>query len=193
MIPGMIRCSAVQLRQSESGANRADFTYFNAAVGRIAKPQLSLEGRAREPFLTWMFGRIIAVRNDHALVAWDPETGETAVLVTHLAPPLIALRTDADRELILYCAGYREQAVGVVQRHPHGWTHHRVAYSGAPIVDVDLGEEGDRLLGVSQDRCLRIVDGSPCNVLAQTGWESRREIAPVGGRPQRCAIGRGEV
>src|SRR4051812_8677379 len=47
MIPGMIRCSAVQLRQSESGANRADFTYFNAAVGRIAKPQFSLGGMAQ--------------------------------------------------------------------------------------------------------------------------------------------------
>jgi hypothetical protein len=39
MIPGMIRCSAVQLRQSKSGAKRADFTYFNAAAERIAKRQ----------------------------------------------------------------------------------------------------------------------------------------------------------
>src|SRR5512142_2136682 len=35
----MIRCSAVQLRQSESRAKRADFTYFDAAARRIAKPQ----------------------------------------------------------------------------------------------------------------------------------------------------------
>src|SRR5512142_1185789 len=36
----MIRCSAVQLRQSESRAKRADFTYFDAVARRIAKPQL---------------------------------------------------------------------------------------------------------------------------------------------------------
>ena len=38
-IPGMIGCSAVQLRQSNSGAKRADFTYFNAVAERFAKPQ----------------------------------------------------------------------------------------------------------------------------------------------------------
>src|SRR3954451_18142610 len=41
-IPGMIACSAVQLRQSKSGAEQADFTYFDAMDGRNAKPQLGV-------------------------------------------------------------------------------------------------------------------------------------------------------
>jgi hypothetical protein len=36
----MIVCSAVQLRQSKSGARRADFAYFNAAAELFAKSQL---------------------------------------------------------------------------------------------------------------------------------------------------------
>jgi hypothetical protein len=40
MIPGMIVCSAVQLRRSHSGGKRADSTYFNAAAERIAKLQI---------------------------------------------------------------------------------------------------------------------------------------------------------
>jgi hypothetical protein len=35
----MIRCSAAQLRQSESGSKRADFAYFNAAAKLFAKRQ----------------------------------------------------------------------------------------------------------------------------------------------------------
>ena len=39
----MIRCSAVQLRQSRSGATRVDFTYFIAVAERIAKLQFLSE------------------------------------------------------------------------------------------------------------------------------------------------------
>ena len=38
----MIVCSAVQLRQSESGAEWAEFTYFDAAARRIAKHQFEV-------------------------------------------------------------------------------------------------------------------------------------------------------
>src|SRR3954470_9317057 len=40
MIPGMIVCPAVQLRQSGSGAERGGFTYFNAPPWQITKSQL---------------------------------------------------------------------------------------------------------------------------------------------------------
>jgi len=40
MIPGMIVCSAGQLRQSDFGAKRADFAYFIAVAQRFAKLQL---------------------------------------------------------------------------------------------------------------------------------------------------------
>jgi hypothetical protein len=36
----MIACSAVQLRQSQSGSKWAGFTYFNAVAERITKSQL---------------------------------------------------------------------------------------------------------------------------------------------------------
>jgi hypothetical protein len=39
----MIGCSAVQLRQSDSGTKRADFAYFIALAEQFAKPQLSLK------------------------------------------------------------------------------------------------------------------------------------------------------
>jgi hypothetical protein len=39
MIPGMIVCSAVQKRQSDSGAKRADLAYFIAVARRFAKLQ----------------------------------------------------------------------------------------------------------------------------------------------------------
>jgi hypothetical protein len=42
----MIVCSAVQLRQSESRAKRADFTYFDAVARRFAKPQYHLSNAA---------------------------------------------------------------------------------------------------------------------------------------------------
>jgi hypothetical protein len=43
MIPGMIVCSAVQKRQSDSGAKRADLAYFIAVARRFAKLQLIVE------------------------------------------------------------------------------------------------------------------------------------------------------
>jgi len=39
MIPGMIVCSTVQKRQSDSGAKRATFAYFIAVAQRFAKLQ----------------------------------------------------------------------------------------------------------------------------------------------------------
>jgi len=36
----MIRCSAVQLRQSRSGTKRANLAYFNAVAERFAKDQI---------------------------------------------------------------------------------------------------------------------------------------------------------
>src|SRR3954452_23991957 len=44
MIPGMIVCPAVQLRQSGSGAERGGFTYFNAPPWQITKSQREPEG-----------------------------------------------------------------------------------------------------------------------------------------------------
>jgi hypothetical protein len=39
MIPGMIKCSAVELRQSKSDGKWSDFTNFNAGDGDFAKYQ----------------------------------------------------------------------------------------------------------------------------------------------------------
>src|SRR3954447_12489930 len=47
MIPGMIVCPAVQLRQSGSGAERGGFTYFNAPPWQITKSQI-------EPKIGWV-------------------------------------------------------------------------------------------------------------------------------------------
>jgi hypothetical protein len=44
----MIRCSAVQLRQSKSSAKRTNFTYFDDVAERIAKPQFDLATRVSQ-------------------------------------------------------------------------------------------------------------------------------------------------
>src|SRR3954470_19738220 len=49
IIPGMSRCSAVQLRQGKMGRDRAHLPYFYRLDGRFAKSQLVAWSRHRHP------------------------------------------------------------------------------------------------------------------------------------------------
>src|SRR5512142_3386759 len=105
----MIRCSAVQLRQSESRAKRADFTYFDAVARRIAKPQYQVMLAARQQDAESLRRRYESVAEIILCIdGLQPEKGPEALYVVReltqkrvwFAEPLISATEDEVRRLI---------------------------------------------------------------------------------------------
>jgi len=134
---------------------------------------------------------VLAVRADHALVAWDPTRDEAVVLATDLPVPLVALRISPDNRNILYLAGFKQQKIGVARLTGGGWETKALPYNGPPLVDADLDSEGKQVLMASMDRRLHILDTETGRLLAQLSYEAREDVV-ITGAPEKCAFGLGD-
>ena len=133
---------------------------------------------------------ILAVREDSALVLWQPEHDEAIVLARNLPVPLIVLRLSRDGQGVVFVAGYRAQTIGISVWDGRDWRTQLLSYAGLPVVDAYLDPEAGRILLATIDRRLSVLDLEQGKCLAQLSYE-RRADHPLRGAPVKCALGTG--
>ena len=155
---------------------------------RLAAGGVAFPGRPGESCLAYHSAHgVIGVREDDALVAWDPATGEAALLTEALPKPLRVLRISPDGRWILFLAGEKRPKVGIVTRTGAIWKTRLFPSDGPPLVDARLSPEGDKLLLATRDRRLQILDAESWAVHAEIAYEAHPEVT-VRGSPEACRV-----
>ncbi len=172
---------------STPGSGRIAWLDKDSGV-RVEDSGVLLRVRRGDERLVWHpAAGLIAMREDGALVACDIDTGECVILAQHLPLAVSVLRLASRSQILLFAAGENDQLVGVVVPDAPSSNRAEFRFSGPPIVDADFDPETQRLLLLTQDACLRLIDLDCNRELAQLRYE--RLPAPiVRGRPERCAL-----
>jgi hypothetical protein len=132
-------------------------------------------------------GCIVSVISDNSLVAWDPDDGHIAVLLSNVPSPLRVLKSSSDRRSLLLAAGKMPHLLVLLTAEETGWQSREIPWDYAPIVDADWDTAVDLLLVVCEDRRLRIAklfSGRITEDLAYERWPQPQ----IMGRPRRCAL-----
>jgi len=163
--------------------------------GEIRTEQSSavLRGRSRERFLAYHPLRgILAVREDHALVSWDPYNNECTIIAEDLPFPLATLRLNPDKSKVFFTAGFNNQTMGISSWSNGRWLTKILPYAGPRIVDADVDPEAMYVVIASMDRRLQILETKTGKILAHLKYEARDEVI-LRGAPQKCAWGVGDA
>jgi WD40 repeat protein len=131
---------------------------------------------------------VIAIREDNALVAWNPDTNALAVIQKDLAAPVSVLRFTTDFRTIVYVAGRQTRTVRIVMLTGEA-QHIPIPVVNAPIIDVDFDPDTGLLLLLTLDSKLWVTDTRKNLHLAELSYETSPGVT-VRGRPSRCAFGR---
>ena len=111
-------------------------------VIRSERVSATLPGRPKEKLLLNLSTHgIIAVRNDDALVSWQPDGSKSVALAEDLPAPLVVLRSTLDDQYILYVAGYKNQMIGVAVWMGNKWVMKSLPYIHPYVLDADLDPE----------------------------------------------------
>ena len=135
---------------------------------------------------------MIAVTRAEDLVAWNPQTGETSVLLARIPYPMVVLRANTEGSRILFIAGDRpsEQIVGIVSRSDRAWSAEMLGWNGRPVKHGCPNPDGTRVLLVDSGRGMSIVEVTTGMVLASTQYERRSDVMAWGGITA-CSLGNG--
>lgn len=148
-----------------------------------------LAGHSREDQLLYHpAGSILALRDDDALVAWQPLLDDVSILATDLPMPLVTLRFSPSGGRVIYVAGHQNPVIGVVAWEGDDWSVKTVPYVGPPVVDADCDPEGRIVTILRKDRSVQVVDVQSGQTPAHLFYE-KRSGGTITGAPARCAYG----
>lgn len=133
---------------------------------------------------------VVAVREDDALVCWQPERNQITVLAPSIPAPLVVLEVDPEGQRLFFVAGDRKQVLGVCSLNETVWTTTLVPFDGPLVLDAKIDWEAQHLLLATQNRQLQIVETPTGNVHAQIAYETLKDVS-VRGIPSKCALGQG--
>jgi hypothetical protein len=137
---------------------------------------------------------VIAATRAEDLVAWNPQTGGTNLLVARIPFPMVVLRANTVGSRILFVAGDlpSEQTVGIVSSRNRGWVAEMLKWNGRPIKHGCLNPDGTRALLVDSGRGISVVEVATGTVLAFTQYERRSDVMVWGGITA-CSLGNDET
>ncbi len=151
----------------------------------------TLAGRSSEERLLYHpQGGIVGAREDHALVAWQPEQDKVTILLENLPAPLVVLRFSSDEDYILCIAGNNPTSIGIINWNGEEWKKKNIPFTGAPIADLDYDPKTQKFAISQKNRCISVMDAS-----GKVGTQIFYEVESQGqiiGAPIRCAIGKGD-
>lgn len=153
----------------------------------------SLVGRRGETAIAYhsVLG-VVVTRQDGALVSWNSDAHEETVLADCLPFPLIGLQVSRDCTQVFFIAGRDQQVLGLTSRSALGWNLTTFAYSGQEVIQFAMDFDSKRVLLVTVDRCLRILDLHTGEIAAQIFYEMDTKIV-VRGAPAQCVWGEGSL
>jgi hypothetical protein len=160
---------------------------------RIDTSEETLQGRAGEKVMAYhpKIG-ILAVRDDNALVAWQPGTANTPIILAEKLPsPLISIKLHRNGDKVLFIAGQRQQEIGVIRQKGSKWEVSILPYKGPPAVDADLDSEAKHVLIASIDHQLHILEIETGAIITKIPYERQTGII-VHGSPKACSFGMGD-
>jgi hypothetical protein len=159
----------------------------------LEQEPLPLAPRAGERVLAWHGTHgLIFLREDAALVAWNPFDGKSAVLARAVAAPVRVLRVRdglLKRSRVLVVAGHQGEQLLEIRFEGEDWLSTQVSYRGPEVVDADLDETEGRLVLLGLDRGVRLVDINTGQVLREMNYLRLKTNPPIGA-PARCVTGR---
>ncbi len=173
-------------------AGRVAWIQTDGAVG-AETTDAQLPGRPGERRLLFdQSGHVLVVREDHALVAWDPRRDEAVVLQRDVPSPLIVLRDNGNSDVLVVAGRGRGQMVGAIQKTGEKSGMTLAAINLPEISDGQLDFDGKFILLACKDRALRVVELDTRKIVAEWMYERQQQVT-IRGWPSHCTWGRGPV
>ena len=149
-----------------------------------------LRGRRGECTILDTGSLIIAVRQDGALVGWNPENNDCVVLTTSIPQPISVVRRCPETGAVVIVAGYDRQRIGIANLKGVAPIYREVPFHGPRVYDADLN--GGLLLTSAIDRRVRIINADTGKEVASLAYEATGDYL-LEGAAEHCAFGRGDM